>query len=406
MKRVLGFVSGAPRVSTRPEAAASGPRSHILGVLRAFERLGWEVRTFIAGDYVPLRWVIREAELELGLSSLKRLSADLLRLGFAMYNGRRALQKIGSVDWVYERFGAFQFLGYGFQRRGIPWILETNGLYFIEASRDRGTLALTRLERTLELWAYRRADVIVTVSDELKTLLAEYGVDPGKIVVVPNAVDTERFAPERVQGTAFRLLPPPIVGFVGTLSSWQGLDVLISALADLRAEGLLFSLVVVGDGPMRTTWERLAHAVNISDRVRFVGRVAPDQVPNYIAGFDLAYSGQVPLAVGQMYHSPLKLYEYMAMGKPVIASSFTDARRLVGAGETGYLFQPGDVEDLKRVLRRAYAEREEWPRMGEQARRKVIKEHSWEARISEMVRRVEAILEAKYGTPYPSRGRC
>ncbi|NPA72527.1 MAG: glycosyltransferase family 4 protein [Gammaproteobacteria bacterium] len=404
--RILGYLSGAPRVSTRPEAAASGPRSHMLGVMRAFERLGWEVQQFIVGDQVPLSWVTKEADVELSSSYAKRLIADLARLGMAVANRFLAVWKVRQVDWVYERFGAFQFLGYGFQRRGIPWILETNGLFFNEAIKDRSTLALASIERHLEIWAYKQADVIISVTDELKSLLIRHGINPQKILVVPNGVDIEYFNPERFQSEVQHLLSQhrrPIIGFVGTLVTWQGLDLLIQAIADLRSEGLDYNLVVVGDGPMRAYWEQLARELGIYDRIKFLGRVPGDKVPSYIAGFDLTFSGQVILSSGEMYHSPLKLYEYMAMGKPVVASAFTDAKRLVREGKTGYLFEPGNLEDLKRVLRQAYAEQEAWPEMGKKARAEVVAKHSWEARVREMVPKIEAILEAKYGTPYPAR---
>ncbi|BFH76248.1 glycosyltransferase family 4 protein [Thermus thermophilus] len=371
--------------------------------MNAFERLGWEVRPFIVGDRVPLGWVTKEADLELGSSYVKRLAADLVRLGMAVAYGLQAVWEVGRVDWVYERFGAFQFLGYGFQRRGIPWILETNGLFFVEAAKDRSTLALSGVERHLELWAYRRADVVVCVTDEMKSLLIQNGINPEKILVVPNGVDVQRFDPEKLRDREVRLLPPPVIGFVGTLSPWQGLDLLIRALAELRTEGITFSLLVVGDGPMRIPWERLAQELRLGDQVCFVGRVPGDQVPAYIAGFDLAFTGQVPLRVGEMYHSPLKLYEYMAMGKPVVASAFADAKRLVREGETGYLFEPGNLEDLKRALRKAYGEREVWPLLGQKARVEVVARHSWEARVRSMVLQIEKILEARYGTPYPAR---
>lgn len=400
--RSLGYLSGAPRVSTRPEAAASGPRSHVLGVMGAFRKLGWEVRPFIVGDRVPLSWINKEADVELGHSFAKRLAADVVRLSMAVFNGIQARREISQVDWVYERFGAFQFLGYGFQRRNIPWILETNGLLFVEAKKDRSTLALSGIERRLELWAYRQADVVVCVTDTMKALLTEHGVDPQKVIVVPNGVDVEQFDPKKVRSKG-KLLPSPIIGFVGTLYPWQGLDLLIRALADLKSEGLEFSLIVVGDGPMRAPWEQLAHELGLGERVRFVGRVSWKEVPAYIAGFDLTYTGQVPLQMGEMYHSPLKLYEYMAMGKPVVASAFTDAKQLVREGETGYTFEPGNLEDLKRALRQAYREQAAWPQMGQKARAEMIAKHSWEARVRDMIPKIEMILEAKYGTSYPAR---
>ncbi len=134
----LGYLSGAPRVSTRPEAMLSGPRSHVLGVMRALENLGWNVKPFIVGDRVPLQWVAgKHTGRQLHPGWIRRLAADLLRLVMGIGNGWRARRELGEVDWVYERIGAFQALGWWFRRRGIPWILETNAILHVEAAQDR-----------------------------------------------------------------------------------------------------------------------------------------------------------------------------------------------------------------------------------------------------------------------------
>lgn len=96
---------------------------------------------------------------------------------------------------------------------------------------------------------------------------------------------------------------------MGNLYSWQGLDDLLEVLHDLQADGFDLSLVVVGDGQMRQKWESQARSLGLSNRVEFVGQVSWDEVPDYIAGFDLGYSGHVKLQIGTMYHSPLKIYE-------------------------------------------------------------------------------------------------
>jgi glycosyltransferase involved in cell wall biosynthesis len=143
---------------------------------------------------------------------------------------------------------------------------------------------------------------------------------------------------------------------------------------------------------MRTEWEEQTRKLGIAANVSFVGQVPWPDVPQYIAGFDVGYTGQIQLQVGKMYHSPLKLYEYMAMAKPVIASAFEDAQRAIQDGETGFLFEPGNKEDLKRALTRAYQVREQLPIMGHQAREITVAQHSWIARIKTMMESLEAIL--------------
>jgi glycosyltransferase involved in cell wall biosynthesis len=401
----LGYLSGAPRVSTRPETILGGPRARLAGVVEGFERLGWEVPRFIAGDRVPLGWVADgRTDVDLRSNLLKRLGADVVRLGMNHCNRWRARRELGRVDWVYEMFGAFQSLGRSFQRQGVPWILETNALLFREATEDRSTVELARLLKATECRAYHQCDLLVCISQALADLVVEQaGVRRAKVIVVPNGVDTSRFDPARVEsGRAFAA---PTLGYVGILEQWQRLDLLIEVLADLHAQGVDFGLVVVGDGPMRRVWEELAAELGQSDRVRFVGQVPWAEVAGHIASFDLCYSGPVPLAAGSMYLSPLKLYEYAAMARPLVAADYEDAQRLWQAGDCGYLFRPGDKADLKRALLGALSERDRWEGLGRQARAAVVARHSWQARMGNLIRDAEALLEAKYGTPYPARGK-
>lgn len=403
LAKTLAYLSGAPRVSLHPQAAASGPRAHILGVMRGFQENGWEVQSFIAGSHVPRGWVVGEnSERALRANPMNRLAADFTRQALGWYNGWRVGRLLNGMDWCYERYGVFQALGSTFQRSGIPWIVETNGLFYVESSQDRKSVALKKFARWWERRVYAQCDVIVCLSHKLVNLIAEdLEIDRSKMIVAPVAADVERFDPDKV-ALPVRVFPQPTIGFVGTFCSWQALDLLIEAVADLRLEGVDFRLVLVGDGALRSTWQNLVAQLGMSESVHFTGRVPFDQVPSYIMGFDLAYSGQVALQAGSMYGSPSKIYEYMAMARPVIASdSFEDAGKLVRDGELGFLFSSGNKESLKQALRRAYQRREDWSEMGTAARQEILKSHSWKSRVAEMIAQIEDILRRKYGTAYP-----
>lgn len=401
--KTLAYLSGAPRVSLNPQAAASGPRAHILGVMRGFQENGWEVQSFIAGSHVPRGWVVGEnSERALRANPMNRLVADFIRLALGWYNRSKVGRLFTGVDWCYERYGVFQALGASLQKKGIPWIVETNALTHIEASKDRKSVALKKFARWWEQWVYAQCDVLVCMSHKLVNLIEEdLGIDQGKMIVVPVAADVERFDPAEV-GFSMRVFPQPTIGFVGTFFPYQALDLLIEAAADLRLEGVEFRLVLVGDGAFKPAWQDLVNRLGMSDFVNFTGRVPYDEVPSYMKGFDLAYSGQIALQAGSMYGSPSKIYEYMAMAKPVIASdSFEDAGKLVRDGETGFLFASGNKESLKQALRRAYQRREEWSEMGIAAREEILRSHSWKSRVAEMIPQIEDILRRKYGTAFP-----
>ncbi|MCB0108679.1 MAG: glycosyltransferase family 4 protein [Caldilineaceae bacterium] len=390
----LGYLSGAPRVSTLPDAEMSGPKSHVLGIINGFEAHGWDVKRFIVGDRVPAQWRGRGSEQLVSGSRWRALAADAARVALSQVNARRAYQELGqSVDGVYERFALFQALGRPFQRQGIPWILETNAVYFREAKHERNSLMLTKLARHMEIQAYQQCDHLVVVSQALKQeLIQSCHVPAHKIIVIPNGVDTVLFDPAR--HTAKRFFEGFTVGFVGRLYNWQGLDALFHAVHQLRQDSIQINVVVVGDGQMETAWRDLVTTLALNDQVHFAGRVAREEVPAYIAGFDVGFSGKVMPQSGIMYFSPLKLYEYLAMGKPVLGAADEDARRILRPDFTGYLFPIGDQEGLVNALRRAAIRTTQAAIAAQQARNDILQSHSWQVRVADLLAAMQQPLSA------------
>jgi glycosyltransferase involved in cell wall biosynthesis len=391
----LGFIAGAPRISTNPNAEMSGPRSRVLGLIQGFESQGWSVTTFIVGDRTPQKWSAKGSGAAVSKGFLRTLAVDLVRLGLGAFNSWKSWREIGQeVDWVFEYAATLQCLGWIFQRQGIPWILQVEALLYYEAKAERKALVLDGIAKKLELWSYRQCDVIACVSATLKEILVEeIGIDPNKIVLLPNGVDIQFLDPQLYQ--AKRVFTNFTIGFVGSLYSWAGLGLLLEVMAELKTSGYQLSLVIVGDGEMKSTWSEQADILGLTSQVKFVGRVPWQEVPQYIAGCDVGYSGQIQLQMGKMYLSPMKLYEYMSMGKPVIASAFEDAQKLVTEGETGFLFQPGDQQELKKALIRAIEAQERLPLMGNQARKQIEAEHSWANRVEHLIKETRAILATK-----------
>jgi glycosyltransferase involved in cell wall biosynthesis len=235
--------------------------------------------------------------------------------------------------------------------------------------------------------------VLVCVSDALKDIVVrEAGVPASKILVVPNAVDCNLFDPERYQALS---IPTPefTVGYVGSLIGWQGLDLLLRALSIIRDQDKLYiRAVLVGDGPARADLEQLTQELELVNQTMFLGRLPREQIPGVIAHFDICFAGHLSGGSGSVYFSPLKLYEYLAMAKPVIASATEDARRLVADGETGFLFPTGDLVGLIRALRDAHTYQRELREMGKRARERIVAHHSWTARVRSMIAEIDRHL--------------
>jgi glycosyltransferase involved in cell wall biosynthesis len=154
---------------------------------------------------------------------------------------------------------------------------------------------------------------------------------------------------------------------------------------------------IVGNGPAKADWEALAAARGLGDRVRFTGRADWDEIPELIAGFDLGFSGQQPSRSDpRVYFSPIKLYEYMAMARPVIASATEDARALLAADNVGYLYEVGDIDGLRNALQRAWEERASLRERGQLARQMIVREHTWDQRVKLLESRMTPLLAEQY----------
>ena len=389
--RTIGFLSAAPRVTTRLDSEAGGPRSHILGVIGAFKSLGWQVQSYIVGDMIPGK-VQRKSRQFLESNLLFRIISDIARMTLGLGHSVAAWVKLhNKVDWVYERYAVFQAMGWIFQKKGRLWIIETSALYFYEASTERKSIALVGIARLIEKFAYKKCDVLVCVSKALKeTIINELGIQPQKIIVVPNGVDCEQFDP--AGRTPIRFSAIATIGFVSALVKWHHLEILIGAIAEAKENGFEYFLTVIGDGPMREDWEENAKINGVANQIHFEGQIPWNAVPDYMAGFDLGFIGNDLLEIGVMYHSPLKLYEYMAMGLPVISTEFDDSKNIVFPKINGYLFPASDKAKLVSTLYEAYQDKDKWKKMGENARKEVVMRASWVARINQMILEINQIL--------------
>lgn len=387
----LGYLSPAPRVSTRDGVGSPGPRTHVLGFIHAAERRGWQIERMVVGDLLPSRHVNEVIANSAGSGYPRRLAGDLSRWGMSWWFGRRAVRELlpRSLHAVYERLAVMQSFGWRFQRQGVPWILETNGIHFEEAARDRRSLALTGLARSIELQAYRQADLVVTISDALSAAVVRVaGIPPERVLTVPNGVDLDLF-----RGPACRPADDDVVviGFIGAMIPWQGLDLLLDAVSTCQRSGHgRFRLELAGDGPVRQACQQQADRLGLE--VRWHGRLAHEAVGGFLAGIQVGYSGQRAFSGGVMYGSPLKLYEYGAASIPFIASDHADAVALAANGRHGFLFRSDNAADLVRCLQLVWEGRTKLADQGRSFHACVAQEHTWDARLA----RVAAAIRNRF----------
>ncbi len=280
-----------------------------------------------------------------------------------------ALERAGACpDILYERYALFHRAGAHVARTlGIPHLLEVNAPLAFEQERFRD-LRLKAEAQASEADILSGCDHIIAVSEAIGTHALTVGADPARITVVPNGVDIERF-----QGPTNAVLvrdryglgERPVIGFVGSLKPWHGLDFLLDAFDGIRAAHPDAMIMVVGDGPER---ERLAARVartRLHRDVVFTGRVAHHEVPDHLAAMHITVAPY--MSHEGFYFSPLKVVEAMAAGRPVVAPRLGQLGELVADGATGLLYPPEDLGAFVRAVVTLLAHPQQRLAMGEAA---------------------------------------
>jgi len=274
------------------------------------------------------------------------------------------------LDLVYERYSLWGRTATAWARdTQIPSVLEVNAPLVEEQKRHR---QLIDRWRALEVagQALRAAGAVVCVSEPLARWARARGAHPARVFVVPNGADTSRVGPAATEPPR-----PFTLGFVGTLKPWHGVPDVVRALGLLRTAGRDHRLLVVGDGPEREALARLAHELRVSDAVEMTGAVAPADVPAQLHRMHVAIAPYP--ATHDFYFSPLKVYEYLAAGLPVVASSVGSLPDLLGHGDHGVLVPPGSPLALATAIAELDSDPERRVALG-RAARAVAHEHDWD----------------------------
>src|SRR5439155_1688964 len=195
-----------------------------------------------------------------------------------------------------------------------------------------------------------RADLLDVGSDRFGRALRTHirriapGARPGRVRTVCNAADPDRFrsAPRPTRNGGPR--DPFVIGFVGSLKPWHGIQDLLRAFVRLRRRSSAYRLLVVGDGPLRPAIERIRRREGLTDAIRVTGNVDYARVPALVAEMDVALAPYPRLSA--FYFSPLKVYEYMAAGVPIVASAIGQVTEILTHRRTALLHPAGSINKI------------------------------------------------------------
>ncbi|MEZ5101798.1 MAG: glycosyltransferase [Thermoleophilia bacterium] len=266
------------------------------------------------------------------------------------------------------------------ERLGVPHVVELNAPLAAEQEAYRGG-SLGELAAAAERWTLGRADVVLTVSSLLARHAIRCGAAPERVHVLPNGVDPAAFHPGPRDATLRRRLglgAGPLVGFVGGLRPWHGIEALPGLLARLATVHPSVRLVVVGDGPLAGQLAGELAARGLTGCASLLGALPHEDVAAVVRELDVALA-PYPRPEHEFYFSPLKLFEYMACGVPVVASRLGQIAEVVRDGETGLLVPPGDADALATACRRLLDEPALAQRLGAAAAAEVARRYTWDA---------------------------
>ena len=319
------------------------------------------------------------------------MNAPSTDIRFRAYRRLASAAKSFAPDIIYERYNLFYHAGEWLKEKtGLPLILEVNAPLVDERAAN-GELALKKWGRSSENEIWRAADHVLPVTDALADYVRRAGVPDKKITIIPNGVGAAFL--ETPDGSDIRgrynLERKLVLGFTGFVRDWHGVDRVLRFIADERRDDM--HLLLVGDGPERENLETLARDLNIENQFTVTGVVQRDAMASHIATFDIALQ---PAVVE--YASPLKLFEYMGLGRAIIAPASTNICEVLNDGIDAALFDPDDSAGLAATLRRLINDEDLRRKIGAAARENLLKnERTWSGNAARVEKIAMNLLEEK-----------
>jgi glycosyltransferase involved in cell wall biosynthesis len=392
------FSPGHRTVYLRTDAVtaplAGGAVGHIAGVLNNLAQAVGDPVFITTGPVPAVAPQIETHVIHTPPEFLHFPEKAMLRFNQALKGPLREVLDGESLSMIYQRSSCHNYSGLALaSKHGVPFVLEYNGPA-VWVSRNWGTrLKHEAYAEEIETLNLQGADLIVVVSDALREGLLARGIEGDKILVNPNGVDPQVYSPQ-VDGSAVRrrcgLGDDTVVGFIGTFGPWHGAEVLAEAFGILlRTRPQLRSgtrLLMIGDGHKMTEVRDNLSRYDVTAECILTGMVPQAEGPSHLAACDVLVCPTVPNPDGSpFFGSPTKLFEYMAMGKGVVASQIGQIADVLEHERTAWLVPPRDADALAEGIAALIDEPDLRERLGRAARDEVVLKYTWKQHTQRII---------------------
>lgn len=369
----IAYICADPGI---PVFGQKGCSIHVQEILRSLLNLGHEVVLFATrlGDDAPPDLARIPVCLLPPIPKGERAMRERVALSINP-DLQLDLARAGKFDLIYERYSLWSYSGMEYAKeRGINGILEVNAPLIEEQSQHRGLVDREAAEGVARR-VFNAASQIVAVSSPIKDYLSKY-TSADKVTVIGNGVNRDRFA---MPLTPTLATSPEtfVVGFVGSLKPWHGLSCLTEAFGMLHQQVPSAQLLIVGNGPEQGKIQADLCLKDLRSAAHFTGAVSPEEIPGLLASMTVAVAPYEDRP--DFYFSPLKVYEYMGAGLPVVTSRIGQLSELIVDGVNGKLCPPGDAAALAEALVELWKSPQIRAKMGAAARQDVLENHTWDA---------------------------
>lgn len=381
---------------------AGGSVSHTSGVLNGMIKNSCELNIVSNEKFLGIK--------NFKYNIIKPLKLKPNWIGELLYNfyARSSLKRSilnFKPDFIYHRYTGYTFFVAALAKKmNTPLILEFNSfdtwkLKYWEKSKNIlkrlfQRIFLYNIVRKIENYNLNNADLILTVSKPLEKNLLDLGIPGDKIFVNPNGFDPEKFRPEQKDSNKCKEIrrkfnadnKKVIIGFSGTFGPWHGIPQLIEAINKILSENKAKNLhfLIIGEGSQLKN--KMISRLSKYDEVTFTGIIPYPEIQYYLAACDILISPHnLPLDSKEFFGSPTKLFEYMAMGKGIVASNLGQIGETLENNKTAILVEPGNIEELVNGILRLVNDKELRLRLGRNAVEEVNNKYTWDRNIRRLL---------------------